>query len=174
MNIPRNNRLMIEPPSVATGDIAFNLLIFFLVCASAAPDRGRRQEIPRAEKEKTQQENKRKNIEVVVSRTKVQVGEEGNPLDRATFEDGSVVLPAVGDLPERSETALSRTTRDKLRQELARRGLDAKKPPDQRIVVLRSDKDAPYYRWIQAATVIERAGGVVTLQMEESQEVMVK
>ena len=39
----RRNKLMVEPPSSATGDIAFNLIVFFLVCASVQPDSGRQQ-----------------------------------------------------------------------------------------------------------------------------------
>lgn len=171
MKIPRTTNLLIEPPSVATGDIAFNLLIFFLVCASSSPDKGRRQEIPRAEKEKTQ-ESKRKNIEVVVKRTEILVGEEGNPLDRKAMKDAEVFVSSPAG--PRSETPLSQETRDRMRQELSRRGLDPKKPADQRIVVVRSDKDAPYHRWIQATTVIERAGGVITLQLEEDREVIIK
>lgn len=173
MRIPRKGRLLVEPPSAATGDIAFNLLVFFLVCASTTPDKGRRQDIPRAEKEQ-KQESKLKNLEVVISRTRVQVGEEGNPLDRTTFEDASVVHLAAGGGAEETETPLSGETRGKLRAELSRRGLDPRKPPDQRIIVVRSEKDAPYYRWIQAATVIEKAGGVITLQLEESREVIIK
>jgi hypothetical protein len=44
----RSSNLLIEPPSSATGDIAFNLIIFFLVCASVQPDSGRHQALPRS------------------------------------------------------------------------------------------------------------------------------
>ena len=53
---------------MTTGDIAFNLIIFFLVCASAAPDSGRRQNIPRSETTK-EQEQKAQHIEVQLTRT---------------------------------------------------------------------------------------------------------
>ena len=62
MKFKRNNDLLVEPPALATGDIAFNLIVFFLVCASVQPDSGRKQEIPRSEKE--QKEQQVKNIEV--------------------------------------------------------------------------------------------------------------
>ena len=45
----RTNKLLIEPPASATGDIAFNLIIFFLVCASVQPNSGRSQTIPRSD-----------------------------------------------------------------------------------------------------------------------------
>ena len=52
----RNSNLLIEPPSSATGDIAFNLIIFFLVCASVQPDSGRHQLLPRSEETEQKQE----------------------------------------------------------------------------------------------------------------------
>ena len=52
MNIRRQNKLLVEPPALATGDIAFNLIVFFLVCASVQPDTGKIQEIPKAEPNK--------------------------------------------------------------------------------------------------------------------------
>ena len=64
----RNSNLLIEPPSVATGDIAFNLIVFFLVCASSQPDSGRKQSLPRSE-EQSKEEKKTENIEVQLTRT---------------------------------------------------------------------------------------------------------
>jgi biopolymer transport protein ExbD len=64
----RSNNLLVEPPSVATGDIAFNLIVFFLVCASAQPDSGRKQTLPRSE-ERAKQEQQSKNVEVLLTRT---------------------------------------------------------------------------------------------------------
>lgn len=62
----RTTKLLVEPPSSATGDIAFNLIVFFLVCASIQPDRGRSQEIPRSE-EKQEQKEEQQNIEVALT-----------------------------------------------------------------------------------------------------------
>jgi biopolymer transport protein ExbD len=62
------NKMLIEPPSVATGDIAFNLLVFFLVCASTAPDKGRKQDIPKSDPQQQQSEQSQ-NIEVNLTRT---------------------------------------------------------------------------------------------------------
>ena len=49
MKLSRKSKVISEPPSAATGDIAFNLIVFFLVCASVQPDSGRKQDIPRSE-----------------------------------------------------------------------------------------------------------------------------
>lgn len=69
MKIRRSgNKMLIEPPSVATGDIAFNLLVFFLVCASTQPDAGRKQDIPRSDPQQQQTEQSQ-NIEVALTRT---------------------------------------------------------------------------------------------------------
>jgi biopolymer transport protein ExbD len=68
MKVRRSTKLLVEPSAVTTGDIAFNLIVFFLVCASSAPDSGRRQSIPRSEnapKEAKQTEH----VEVQLTRT---------------------------------------------------------------------------------------------------------
>ena len=66
MRIRRKGKLLVEPPSSATGDIAFNLIVFFLVCASIEPDSGRPQEIPRSE-ENREKKQEVKNIEVAMT-----------------------------------------------------------------------------------------------------------
>ncbi|MHC4355645.1 MAG: ExbD/TolR family protein [Planctomycetota bacterium] len=77
MRLRRSSKLLVEPPSSATGDIAFNLIVFFLVCASVQPDSGRKQSIPSSETvEETSQQTK--NIEVALTRT-------------AVFIDGNIV-----------------------------------------------------------------------------------
>ncbi len=81
MRIARTTKLLVEPPSSATGDIAFNLIVFFLVCASVQPDRGRLQVLPTSETadEKQQQTE---NIEVQLTRTAVLVNGDAVPLAR--------------------------------------------------------------------------------------------
>lgn len=66
MKVRRKCKLLVEPPSSATGDIAFNLIVFFLVCASIEPDSGRFQEIPRSEENQEQKEEV-ENIEVALT-----------------------------------------------------------------------------------------------------------
>ena len=48
----KRTSLLVEPPASATSDIAFILIVFFLVCASVEPDKGRAQTLPRSEPEK--------------------------------------------------------------------------------------------------------------------------
>ncbi|MDP6556815.1 MAG: biopolymer transporter ExbD [Pirellulaceae bacterium] len=81
MRIARTTKLLVEPPSSATGDIAFNLIVFFLVCASVQPDRGRLQVLPASEtvEDKSQQTE---NIEVQLTRTAVLVNGDAVPLAR--------------------------------------------------------------------------------------------
>ena len=43
--------------------------------------------------------------------------------------------------------------------------------PEDRIVVVKSQKDTPYRHWIDVTTRIEEAGGVITLQLEEERQV---
>lgn len=122
-------------------DLAFNLLIFFVVCASTAPERGRPQQMPAASKDK-QTEQKGQNVEVKITRTTVSVN--GTEVPMATLGD-------------------------KLRE-----SLKGKSRPEDRIVVVSSEKDTPYSQWIRATGVIEDAGGVITLQLEEERVVGVK
>ena len=72
-------KLLVEPAAVATGDIAFNLIVFFLVCASVQPDSGKRQDLPRSERTK-QQEQKNENIELALTRTRTVVSVNGDPV----------------------------------------------------------------------------------------------
>ncbi len=74
----RTSKFLIEPAAVATGDIAFNLIVFFLVCASSEPDSGRRQDLPSSEK--TKQEQKTDNIEISLTRTRNVVTVNGDPV----------------------------------------------------------------------------------------------
>ena len=77
MRIARQTKLLVEPPSSATGDIAFNLIVFFLVCASVQPDSGRKQSIPSSETIEDQQQTE--NIEVAVARSAVLVNGDVTP-----------------------------------------------------------------------------------------------
>jgi len=148
MNLRRSSKLMVEPPAVATGDIAFNLIVFFLVCASITPDTGRKQDIPRAEPKKEEKEQT-KPVEVSMARGTVLL-------------DGNVVT--IADFAQRLETTLK----------LKGGGDDVRKLPDaSRIVVVntKDDKNTPYKQWIQVTEIIERIGGIVTLQLEEERRV---
>ena len=62
----RRRKLLVESPASATTDIAFILIIFFLVCASVQPDTGREQIIPRSE-EQQDKSKQSQNIEVSIS-----------------------------------------------------------------------------------------------------------
>ena len=68
MKPQRSTRLLVEPPSSATGDIAFNLIVFFLVCASVQPDSGRRQTLPRSETT-SEKKPQTEHVEVLLTRT---------------------------------------------------------------------------------------------------------
>jgi len=139
MRIKRSTKLLIEPPSVATGDIAFNLIVFFLVCASNAPDSGRKQDIPRSESKQQKQEQSQ-NLDVAITRTGVSLN--GGPVRLAEF-------------PAQIKKSLASKTRQ-----------------EDRVVVVKSAPDTPYDHWIFVTAMIEEAGGVVTLQMEEETTVM--
>jgi biopolymer transport protein ExbD len=136
----RRQRYLSEPPGVATGDIAFNLIVFFLVCASTQPDSGRKQTLPRSEQTAQAQEEQR-NVEVKLTRTAVVVNGEITP-------------------PNQFDALIAAKLRGKTR-------------PEDRIVIVKSDKDVPYLRWIDFTSRIEDLGGTITLQLEEEREIQV-
>ena len=111
--LKKTRKLLVEPPAVATGDIAFNLIVFFLVCASIQPDRGHKQTIPRSETQNEKKEDEPQNIEVQLTRTAVLIN--GEPVAipdlagrlRSKFsgktrpEDRIVVVKSSKDTPYR-------------------------------------------------------------------------
>lgn len=148
MKIRRQSKLMIEPPTHATGDIVFNLIIFFLVTISIQPDTGRPQEIPKSDPQ-DQQQQQTKPIEVVLAPQAVILN--GDPMALNTF------VPRLRELIDR------------------RYNEQADESDDYRIVtVLTKDKSTPYDHWVDVTTKIHDAGGIVTLQMEEEREVVVE
>jgi len=139
MKSRRRSKLLVEPPAQATGDIAFNLIVFFLVCASVQPDSGRKQNIPRSEKQEEQ--TKAENIEVLLTRGAVAIN--GNPVSLHKF-------------PTQIKTMI-----------------DAKARQQDKVVVIKSKPDATYQHWITVTSMIEEAGGTITIQREEEREVMI-
>ncbi len=140
MKIRRRNNLLVEPPHSATSDIAFILIIFFLVCASVQPDSGRKQSLPKSE-EQPEKKQQSKNPEVGVSRDGVVLN--GNPMKMQRF--GSEI----------------------------KRVLAQKKRDVDKVVVLKSKPDTPYERWIEVTNLVQKAGGIITLQLEEQRTVSV-
>jgi biopolymer transport protein ExbD len=131
----RTNKLLIEPPASATGDIAFNLIIFFLVCASVQPDSGRSQTIPRSD-DNQQEQQQDNNIEVTLT-------------PKVVLVDGKTVLKESTFL-----VLMQAKLRNKTREE-------------DRVVIVKSETNTPYFRWIRFTEQIELAGGIITIQTEE-------
>ena len=135
----RRTKVLVEPPAHATGDIAFNLIVFFLVCASVQPDSGRPQTLPASET--TEESQQTENIEVAISRAAVMI-------------NGDVTAP---------DQVLARL------QAL----LSGKVNPDEKVVIVKSQPDTPYTQWIYVTSLIEDAGGTVTLQLEEERTIQI-
>lgn len=91
-------------------DLAFNLLIFFVVCASISPEQGRPQTVPSADKDK-KSDQQNQNVEVSIERTAAKVnGEETPPAElvnklkgllanKAKPEDRIVLVKSTKDTP---------------------------------------------------------------------------
>ena len=48
-----------------------------------------------------------------------------------------------------------------------------KKREVDKVVVLKSKPNTPYERWIEVSDIIQKAGGIITLQLEEQRTVSV-
>jgi biopolymer transport protein ExbD len=141
MKTKRTTKLLAEAPAVTTGDIAFNLIVFFLVCASSQPDTGRKQDIPGSETTHEQQQEKATHIEVLLTRTTVTL-------------NGDVV--AISQFVPRLRQLLASKTR-----------------VEDKLVVVKSKPETTYQHWILVTSLIEEAGGTVTIQREEEHEVQI-
>ena len=137
----KRTSLLVEPPASATSDIAFILIVFFLVCASVEPDKGRAQTLPRSEPEK-EKEKQSQTLEVELTRNAVILN--GNPMT-----------------PERFSESIALKLADKARDE-------------DKIVAVKSRKEVAYSHWMDITGIIENSGGVITLQLEETQTVKVE
>ena len=135
MNMQRR-KLLVEPPSTAAPDIAFILIVFFLVCASVQPDTGRPQDIPRSE-ETAEKDQQSENLEVSLT-------------EKTVMLNGSLV--PIGNLG------------GKVKQLLA-----GKEAESDRVVIVKSSSETTYQRWITATTAIEKAGGIITIEMEQEE-----
>jgi biopolymer transport protein ExbD/biopolymer transport protein TolR len=133
----RRPKYLVETPTSAMNDIAFILIVFFLVCASVEPEDGRSQVIPRSEKNEDRQTSQ----STEVGLTPATVTIDGTPYRLNEFQS-------------------------RIRQILAQKKTEA-----ERVVVLKSQADVPYKHWIAMTGIIERAGGIVTLLLEEEQTV---
>lgn len=126
-------------------DMAFNLLIFFVVLADPSAETGRSQQMPSAKDEQAAAQSA-ESIKVDLrdpAKTNGKLFLNGEPLN-------------LDELPGKLETMLK-----------------DKKTPEERIVVLDQTEDTPYEWYILATAKIEKAGGVVVLQLEEEKEVTV-
>jgi biopolymer transport protein ExbD len=101
---------LVQPPALATGDIAFNLIVFFLVCASMQPDSGRRQTLPRSETS-SEKKPQTEHVEVLLTRTAAAINGDAVRPDRfvarlrtllagkARPEDRVVVVKSKPEVP---------------------------------------------------------------------------
>lgn len=136
----RGSNMLREPPAVLLTDLAFNLLIFFVVCASTDPETGRQQKVPSSSKDQAQAPQAEQNLEILLTRTTVAIN--GEQVPQADFT------------------------------EQLKKKLTGKTKPEQRLVVVKSEKDTPYHRWITVTGMIEQAGGTIAVVVEETKTVV--
>ena len=62
----KRGKLLVDPPTSASSDIAFILIIFFLVCASVQPETGLAQDLPQTDA-KEEKRDQSQNLEVSIT-----------------------------------------------------------------------------------------------------------
>ena len=75
-------KMLVDPPACASSDIAFTLIIFFLVCAAVQPETGMSQALPKTE-EKSEKRDQSQNLEVAITPSSIILN--GSPLKPAEF-----------------------------------------------------------------------------------------
>lgn len=78
----QRGKMLVDPPASASSDIAFILIIFFLVCAAVQPETGLAQVLPKTE-EQEEQTKQSKNLEVSITPTSIVLN--GSPLQLPEF-----------------------------------------------------------------------------------------
>lgn len=78
----KRGKLLVDPPACASSDIAFTLIIFFLVCAAVQPETGMSQALPKTE-EKSEERDQSKNLEVSITPSSIVLN--GSPLQLPEF-----------------------------------------------------------------------------------------
>ena len=78
----KRGKLLVDPPTSASSDIAFILIIFFLVCASVQPETGIAQDLPQTES-KEEKRDQSQNLEVSITPSSLVLN--GSPLSLEAF-----------------------------------------------------------------------------------------
>lgn len=78
----KRGKMLVDPPACASSDIAFTLIIFFLVCAAVQPETGMSQALPKTE-EKSEKRDQSQNLEVSITPSSIILN--GSPLKPAEF-----------------------------------------------------------------------------------------
>lgn len=96
MNL-RRGQLLVDPPASSSSDIAFILIIFFLVCASVQPETGLPQFLPRTEAKEEKKEQS-KNLEVSITPSNIVLN--GSPLKLPEFSKRILVALQAKTRPQ--------------------------------------------------------------------------
>jgi hypothetical protein len=78
----KRRKMLVDPPACASSDIAFTLIIFFLVCAAVQPETGMSQALPKTE-EKSDKRDQSQNLEVSITPSSIVLN--GSPLQLPEF-----------------------------------------------------------------------------------------
>lgn len=119
----KRGKMLVDPPACASSDIAFTLIIFFLVCAAVQPETGLSQALPKTE-EKSEEREQSKNLEVSITPSSIVLN--GSPLQLPEFarrlsaelnkktreQDKIVVVKSAPDTPYPIWINVSRTIDD--------------------------------------------------------------
>lgn len=139
----RNRKGGCEVNLAAFSDIAFQLIIFFIVAATFNKPRGREMDLPSVEEPEEKSDKKEKEPTVTVTNMDLQLAEGGGEPRRV------------------SRIELTNWLRDQNY---------AEKVDEDRIVILQADDYVGYGRYFDVVNMITRAGAVIAIIEEEGED----
>lgn len=139
-------------PVSGMADIAFLLIIFFMVTTSFMKDKGMSLELPKSEEDK----NKKQMKEVTVTVSENQIVLNKDPVK-------------IGELQGLLEEALDKQVKMKQKKKKKKKsGKDSEATESKRIVILKTvGEDIPYQKWVRVVDIIKLANGTITILIEE-------
>jgi biopolymer transport protein ExbD len=141
---PRSSRQAPNPPVESFSDIAFLLIIFFILTTTLVPTLGVKTEMPASTKDKSEEEKEDKTPSINIKGSQI-------------FFDAGGGEPSPTNLPN-------------LALQLQKLELDKVEEPSKKIVLLETSGGTRYETYYRVIALISQNGGVVGMMSESEDE----
>jgi len=136
--VKRKSKSQPEIPTASMADVAFLLIIFFLVTTSFMKEKGLPLELPNTEKAEKAVDTKKKNHELYVTKKEFLLNTKTVAYDELKDAVDRLLVDAQSELA--------------------------------RIVILRTDKKAPYERFVMAQDILQQTDAITTIELTDDGE----